>query len=108
MFGGARTVTSMIATLIDETMNDPTPDIVQEVLRPLGSLISKSEKALQKLSPGTWQHAMLSKNIKALHIESALMDNDAGNRKAVTRDDLHEETLHEAMDALADMVNRTE
>jgi hypothetical protein len=34
---------------------------------PIESLISKSEKAIQKLVLGSWQHTMLTKNIEALH-----------------------------------------
>jgi len=33
-----------------------------EVLRPIASLISKSEKAQQKLAAGTWQYKMLQDN----------------------------------------------
>lgn len=42
-------------------------------LAPIASLISKSEKALSKVAQGTWQHRMLSSNLKALDIASALL-----------------------------------
>ncbi len=41
---------------------------------PIASLMSKSEKARGKVAPGTWQHAMLSRNLSALHIASPLLD----------------------------------
>ncbi len=40
---------------------------------PLTSLISKSEKARQKIAPGTWQHNMLIGNLAALHWAEALL-----------------------------------
>jgi len=38
---------------------------------PLASLLSKSEKALTKLKPDSWQHAMLERNVAALHVAIA-------------------------------------
>ncbi len=88
-------------------MHDPlkrlATDDTTEVLRPLVSLISKSEKALQKLTPGTWQHAMLRDNLKALHSASELMSNRADPSVRWTRDD-----LQEALQALASMIGKTE
>lgn len=46
---------------------------LKNALAPLASLISKSEKARAKLVPGTWQHTMLSNNLKALHIALPLL-----------------------------------
>ena len=57
-------------------MDNYTPDELQEALQPIASLISKSEKAQQKLAPGMWQHTMLRDNLKALHIARA---DDQGN-----------------------------
>ena len=68
-------------------------------LRPIASLISKSEKAQQKLAAGTWQHTMLRDNLKALHIASALMNRPTGR---FPRDD-----LQEALRALASMIRKT-
>jgi hypothetical protein len=52
-------------------------DFGEEDLRnahaPIASLISKCEKARNKLAPGTCQHTMLSNNLKALHIASPLL-----------------------------------
>lgn len=50
---------------------------VSDIRRPLDSLISKSEKALAKVSPGTWQHTMLEDNVRALRIAIALMDDES-------------------------------
>ena len=38
---------------------------LEKALAPIASLISKSEKAQQKLAQGTWQHKMLGNNLKA-------------------------------------------
>jgi uncharacterized protein (DUF3084 family) len=83
-------------------MDDFTTEDVQEALRPLASLISKSEKAQQKLAPGTWQHTMLRDNLKALHHAYALM-NEGSDSDDFTRDD-----LQEVARALASMIGKTE
>ena len=69
----------------------------------MASLISKSEKALQKLSPGTWQHAMLQNNLKALHIAFALL-----NKGTDDADGFAQAELQEARAALASMIGKTE
>lgn len=84
-------------------MIDYTAEELQEARRPLASLISKSEKAQQKLSPGTWQHTMLRDNLKALHIASALMDEESQDTGSVTPSE-----LRDALVALAAMIRRTE
>ncbi len=84
-------------------MDDYTRDDVQEALRPIASLISKSEKAQQKLAPGSWQYAMLRDNLKALHIASALMNEEADDTDSLTQDD-----LREALCTLASLIGRTE
>jgi pantothenate kinase-related protein Tda10 len=80
-----------------------TTDKLQAALRPIASLISKSEKAQQRLRPGTWQHAMLGDNLKALHIASALMSKNAVDTATFTRDD-----LQEARRAFVSMISKTE
>lgn len=75
----------------------------EEILRPLSSLLSKSAKAQQKLAAGTWQHAMLQKNVQALRTATALMNTCAGARPAVTRTE-----LTEALPALTAMIGKTE
>jgi hypothetical protein len=48
---------------------------------PLKSLLSKSEKTIQKLSVGTWQHGLLEKNIEALQIAVSLLDRELNRFK---------------------------
>ena len=75
----------------------------QAAQRPLASLISKSEKAQQKLAPETWQYRMLRDNLNALHLASALMypPADAPARFAPAE-------LQAALQALASMIGRSE
>jgi hypothetical protein len=75
---------------------------LQAALRPITSLISKSEKAQQKLAPGTWQYQMLGDNLKALHIASALMNKETNAMDRFTQDD-----LQEALRAFASMISKT-
>ena len=84
-------------------MDNDTTDNLQEVLRPLASLISKSEKALQKLTSGTWQHTMLQDNLRALHLASALINTETDTTDRVTQDD-----LHKTLRAFASMIHKTE
>lgn len=85
------------------TMDNCTADELQEVLRPIASLISKSEKAQQKLAPGTWQHTMLRDNLKALRMASTLMNKQPNDVENFIRDDLQEALL-----AFASMISKTE
>ena len=71
-------------------------------LRPLASLIGKSEKAQRKLAPGTWQHSMLRDNLKALRLASALLDPAAGQAADFSRTD-----LEDALRAFAGMIDKT-
>lgn len=62
-----------------------TEEDLKNALAPITSLISKSEKARGKLAQGTWQHTMLSENLKALYIAlplltKALSDINAGSK----------------------------
>lgn len=84
-------------------MDDYSTDELQEARRPIASLISKSEKAQGKLAPETWQHAMLLDNCQALHIASALMNQETHNTGGFARGD-----LQEALRAFASMVTGTE
>ncbi|KQV47538.1 MULTISPECIES: hypothetical protein [unclassified Duganella] len=74
-----------------------------KALAPILSLISKSEKAQQKVAPGTWQHAMLGANLKALHIAVILFNENQG---AAARFEQGE--LQAAMQSLASMIEKTE
>lgn len=83
-------------------MSEFSSDEIREALRPIASLTSKSEKALLKLAPGSWQHTMLRDNIAALHIASALLSGESdGSDRALAE-------LDEALKAVASMVQRTE
>ena len=84
-------------------MDNLMTDDSQEVRRPIDSLISKSEKALQKLAPGTWQHTMLQDNLKALRLASALMNKETDKADHFTRDD-----FQEALRAFAAMISRSD
>lgn len=46
---------------------------LKEAFAPITSLISKSEKSQKKVAQGTWQHTMLSNNLKALYIALPLL-----------------------------------
>ncbi len=48
-------------------------DELEKAVAPIKSLISKSEKAIGKLSQDTWQYKMLDQNIKALYITLPLL-----------------------------------
>jgi hypothetical protein len=51
---------------------------LENSIAPIASLISKSEKARQKLAPDGWQHRMLSDNLKALYIALSLLKKALG------------------------------
>ena len=86
-----------------KTIDHFTKEDLQEALRPIASLISKSEKAQQKLASGTWQHSMLRDNLRALNIAYALMNTEADEPNRFARDD-----LQEALRAFASMISKTE
>lgn len=72
-----------------------------ETLRALASLISKCEKAQQRLAPEKWQHTKLEKNVKSLRVGYALIKADSDAQ--FTRDE-----LDEALRALASLAATTE
>lgn len=47
---------------------------LEKARAPIASLIGKSEKALGKLAPGSWQHAMLEENLWALRLAAPLLE----------------------------------
>lgn len=83
------------------TVNKSNDDL-QGILRPMVSLISKSEKAQQKLAPGSWQHTMLRDNLRALRLALELMTGEAIGSARVAPDD-----IREALRALASMISKT-
>ena len=71
--------------------------------RAIASLISKSQKAQQKLAAGTWQHKMLRNNLEALHVASALVCKETNDSDRFTEDQ-----LSDALCALGSMIERAE
>ena len=60
--------------LAEQDISDKyTKEDLEKALAPIASLISKSEKAQQKLAQSTWQYTMLKDNLKALYIASSLL-----------------------------------
>lgn len=57
---------------------DPSAEKTPEALRPLISLISKSDKAQRKLAPSSWQYTMLDANLRALRLALALLNGKTG------------------------------
>lgn len=55
-----------------------TKEELQEALRAIASTIGKCEKVQPKLKPGTPQHTLLVRRIKALYIASALIKRELG------------------------------
>lgn len=78
-------------------------DEVQQALTPIASLVSKSVKAREKLAPGSWQHTMLTENIDALGVATALMIPSAEDTAEPSRDE-----LEAALSAIQSMIGRTE
>lgn len=59
-------------------MADYTNEELQEALRAIASTISKCEKVQPKLRPGTSQHTLLARRLKALRIAEALIARELG------------------------------
>lgn len=83
-------------------MNHDPHENPHAALRPLASLISKSEKAQQKLKPGSWQHTMLAQNLKALRFATAHLQGEPEAAEALSSAE-----LQEALQAMAAMIART-
>lgn len=77
-----------------------SPTIADEIRRPIVSLIGKSEKAVLKLTPRTWQHTMLRDNLAALHLALSLMDGKT--------EDFPLGEYQKALRALASMIEKVE
>lgn len=82
-------------------MDDYTADDVSRALKPVESLIGKSEKAQRRLAPGTWQHTMLGDNLRALRIAHALMSERVDGAHAPS-----EAELSDALGAFDSMIAR--
>jgi len=82
-------------------MDDYTAEEVREARAPIASLLSKSEKAQQKVAPGAWQYTMLEGNIQALRIALPLIgEADADSNEPACGD------LVSALRALDSMIER--
>ena len=55
-----------------------TNEELEEALRAIASTIGKCEKVRPKLKPGTSQHTLLERRLKALYIASALIERELG------------------------------
>ncbi|MBW7909020.1 MAG: hypothetical protein H3C50_08915 [Kiritimatiellae bacterium] len=83
----------------------PSPEEREAARRPLASLISKSEKAQQKLRPDSWQYAMLAENLKALRLANALL-NESSSAAAAAQSELQHARLR--LEGLCQKVAETE
>ena len=88
---------------MNSPLDDVTTDEWQDARRAIASLIGKSEKAQQKVAPGTWQHTMLEENLTALRIAWALMEQRAGATGTFGAGN-----LPDALRAFASMTSKTE
>jgi len=59
--------------LSENDITEYTKEDLEAAVKPIASLIDKSEKARNKLKQGTWQHTMLGNHLKALYIVSPLL-----------------------------------
>jgi hypothetical protein len=87
----------------DSAVSDYSAEQRQRALRPLASLISKSEKVQQKLAPQTWQRRMLAGNLEALRTAMVLMGPDAGAGARFSDD-----ALATAIGTLSSLIERVE
>lgn len=71
-------------------------------MRPLVSLIRKSEKARRKLTPGAWQHTMLRNNLQALRLARRRWTRAAGKAVRIKPDE-----LSNALAALSSMIRKS-
>ena len=87
-------------------MDDYTAEEVHAACAPVASLLSKSEKAQQKVAPGTWQHTMLEGNIRALQIALPLIGESDDDSGEPTPDDL--DSALRGLDSMIERVANTE
>lgn len=84
-------------------MEGYTAEEVRQARAPIASLLSKSEKAQQKVAPDTWQYAMLAANIQALRVALPLLGEEGQDPGEPSSED-----LKAALQALDSMVERVE
>ena len=68
-------------------MDNFTQEELEEALRAIASTISKCEKVQPKLKPGTSQHTLLVRRIKALQVASALITRELESQNAPSTKD---------------------
>lgn len=78
---------------------------LRDALEPIDSLIRKTDKARQKLAPGTWQHTRMREYATALEIAAALLRSNFGDAVA---ERFTGDALAEARIALTSMIQATE
>lgn len=71
-------------------MEKPTTEALQAARQPLASLLHKSQKAKQKVVPGSWQFTMLQSNIAAIRIALSLLDTATPDAGTFTQTNLQE------------------
>lgn len=87
----------------NSTMNVSATDEIQEVSRPIVSLMGKLEKAQEKLTPGTWQYTMVQDNLSALRCALDLMHKETSGTSTFTQGD-----LQEALRSLLVLISKTD
>ncbi len=87
-------------------MADFTAEEITDARAPIASLLSKSEKAQQKVSSGTWQYMMLEENIRALRIALPLIDEPGDSPVEPAPEELDAALV--ALDSMIDRVANTE
>lgn len=83
--------------------DEPPAAGLPDIRAPLTSLISKSEKALTKVSPLTWQHDSLLASLEALRLAMHLMEPERDRPSSHSG-----KALQDALCALSSMMRKTE
>lgn len=84
-------------------MEQYSAEDLARAIPPILSLISKSEKAQQKLSPESWQHKMLADNLHALRTGIAFLNGASEGTAAFSLKD-----RESALRAFDSMIARTQ
>jgi hypothetical protein len=90
-------------------MDKYTKEELLEAVRAITSMINKSEKALQKLKEGTWQHKMTVQSIKASYIAITLLNRELGEDEAEgSKSTYTQEELACAIETLKAIIEKVE
>ena len=68
------------ALIIHENMDKYTKEELSEAVRPVSSIISKSEKAQQKCTKGAFHHTRFSNLIQSMYISRSLITEEINKR----------------------------